>query len=57
MLEPSKLRNLEMFYCGENKEIVSAKNIMNMKVFYPKEIVVKEMTDREIKKFEKVKLY
>ena len=54
---PSMLKGLDIFYSDKNGEVISSKKVKNSEVFYPVEIVKKEMTDREIKKYEKGKLF
>lgn len=57
MKESSKLNSLDIYYSGQNGENISAKLINGIKVFYPENIIEKEMTSREIKKYEKGDLF
>jgi hypothetical protein len=54
---PLKLKDLEIYFTDQHGNIFHAKMLKNMKVFYPKEIIEKEMTDREIRKHEQGKLF
>lgn len=54
---PLKLKALEIYFTDQNRNLTSAALSNNMKVAYPEEIIEKEMTDREIKQYEKGKLF
>ena len=52
-----KVISIDVLYSGSNKQMVSAFNIMGTKVSYPSEIIKKEMTKRELSRYEKQTLY
>jgi hypothetical protein len=52
-----KIRNIEVFYSDKNGQVISSKKIMDTEVFFPEAIIKKEMTNKELKKYEKNALY
>lgn len=54
---PLKLKSIDIYFTDQDKNLTSSALSNKMKVAYPKEIIEKEMTDREIKLYEKGKLF
>jgi hypothetical protein len=54
---PLKLKALEIYFTDQNKNLTPAALYNNKKVSYPREIIEKEMTDREVNKYKKGKLF
>jgi hypothetical protein len=53
----SLLKGVEIHFVNETGGIISALSVNGQKVSFPKEIIKKEMTDKEARKYEKGKLY
>jgi hypothetical protein len=53
----STLKRLDIFYANQNGDIISANLINGIKVSFPKKIIIREMTNKEIKKYEKGNLF
>ncbi|MGD0340937.1 MAG: hypothetical protein ABSA76_04410 [Bacteroidales bacterium] len=57
MRSNSILKGLEICFSDQNGNVISQNLINGSEVFFPKEIIKKEMTDKEIRKYEKGNLY
>jgi hypothetical protein len=55
--DEGKIDALKILYSGPDAKMIPAQNLKGTKVSYPDAIIKKEMTKREISKFEKHSLY
>jgi murein DD-endopeptidase MepM/ murein hydrolase activator NlpD len=55
--EAYKLEDINFFYSDQNGDPISALSIRNLKAIYPKNIIQKELTSRELKKYQKGNLF
>ena len=57
MQSNSTLKKLDIFYSDQNGDIISSNLINGTTVSFPKKIIQRELTNKEIKKYEKGDLF
>jgi hypothetical protein len=55
--DEGSLKSLNILYQGPEDKMLTAQNLMGLKVLYPNDIIKKEMTKKEMSKYEKHSLY
>lgn len=55
--DEGRLNTLKIIYSGPEARLLPAQNLVGTKVYYPVDIIKKEMTKKEISKYEKHTLY
>jgi hypothetical protein len=55
--EEGRLNTLKIIYSGPEARLLPPQNLVGTKVYYPADIIIKEMTKKEISKLEKHTLY
>jgi len=57
ILDEGKLKSMDLFYAGPTEKLIPSNNLIGTKVTYPDDVVKKEMTKKEVNKFDKKTLY
>lgn len=57
IIDDGEIASFDITYIGPNNKLLSSRNIRGLKVDYPNEIIIKEMSKREASKYKKNSLF
>ena len=57
IINDGTIKRLEILYSGQNGQMIPSSNLNGTKAVYPHDVIIKEMTKREVSRYEKNTLF